>query len=87
MILIKISHPFTKTKWAILIFNVAGLIFCGIFLHQLFAMSEMSSICVLLMIVFAFAAESVFRYLTLFIEWIDQMREKRLHKKEEKSLR
>ncbi len=87
MILIKISHPFTKTKWAILIFNVAGLIFCGIFLHQLFAMSEMSSICVLLMIVFAFAAESVFRYLTLLVEWIDRIREKRLHKKEEKSLR
>lgn len=41
------------------------MIFCGIFLGQLFAISAMSRICVLLMIVFTFAAESLFRYLTI----------------------
>ena len=65
MILIKISQPFNKAKYAIVIGNICGLIFCGIFLGQLFAISAMSRICVLLMIVFTFAAESLFRYLTI----------------------
>ena len=54
MILIKISQPFNKAKYAIVIGNICGLIFCGIFLGQLFAISAMSRICVLLMIVFTF---------------------------------
>ncbi|NNJ32030.1 hypothetical protein [Lacrimispora defluvii] len=49
-----------------------GLVFCGIFLHQLFAISEMSDICALLLIVFSFAAESLFRYLTIGIEKLDE---------------
>lgn len=65
MILIRISKPLTKMKYAIIIVNIAGLIFCGIFLKQLFALSDMSRICVLLMIIFAFAAESVFRNLSI----------------------
>lgn len=72
MILIKISKPFNRFKWAILAVNIAGLLFCGIFLHQLFAMSAMSAICILLMVVFAFASESMFRYLTLFTEFLTQ---------------
>ena len=51
MILIRISKPLTKMKYAIIILNIAGLIFCGIFLKQLFALSDMSKICVLLMVV------------------------------------
>ncbi len=85
MILIKISHPFTPIKWTILLFNIFGLIFCGIFLNRLFAMSQMSSICILLMVVFAFASESVFRYLTLFVEWIDKRRILREEKKKAKN--
>ena len=65
MILIRISKPLTKMKYAIIILNIAGLIFCGIFLKQLFALSDMSRICVLLMVVFAFAAESIFRNLSI----------------------
>ncbi len=65
MILIRISKPLTKMKYAIILVNIAGLVFCGIFLKQLFALSDMSRICVLLMIIFAFAAESVFRNLSI----------------------
>ena len=68
MILIKISHPFNKLRYGILFLNVAGLIFSGIFLKQLFALSSMSEICVLLTVVFALAAESLFRYLSLAVE-------------------
>lgn len=70
MILAKISHPFNRMKWGILVLNVSGLLFSGIFLGKLFAMSEMSEICILLMVVFAFAAESLFRYLSMAIEKI-----------------
>jgi cation-transporting ATPase E len=68
MIIIKISHPFNKMKYGVLIINIVGLLFCGLFLGKLFAIDSISNICFLLMVVFAFAAESMFRYLTLFVE-------------------
>ena len=72
MILIRISKPLTKMKYAIIILNIAGLIFCGIFLKQLFALSDMSEICVLLMVVFAFAAESIFRNLSMLGAFLER---------------
>lgn len=82
MILIKISEPFNKMKYAILFGNIAGLLFCGIMLNHLFAMSQLSAICMLLLIVFGFAAESLFRYLTLLVEkadeWVEKKRRTRL---------
>lgn len=78
MIMIKISHPFNKFKYGILALNIFGLIFCGLFLDNLFAMSDMSNICMLLTIVFGFAAESMFRYITIFVEFIqNRMRKKK----------
>ncbi|HAI93001.1 MAG TPA: ATPase P [Butyrivibrio sp.] len=78
MIMIKISHPFNRFKYGILALNIFGLIFCGLFLDSLFAMSDMSNICILLTIVFGFAAESMFRYITIFVEFIqNRMRKKK----------
>lgn len=78
MIMIKISHPFNKFKYGILALNIFGLILCGLFLDSLFAMSDMSNICILLTIVFGFAAESMFRYITIFVEFIqNRMRKKK----------
>ena len=78
MIMIKISHPFNKFKYGILALNIFGIIFCGLFLDSLFAMSDMSNICILLTIVFGFAAESMFRYITIFVEFIqNRMRKKK----------
>jgi len=78
MIMIKISHPFNKFKYGILALNIFGLIFCGLFLDNLFAMSDMSNICILLTIVFGFAAESMFRYITIFVGFIqNRMRKKK----------
>ncbi|MBE5989397.1 MAG: HAD family hydrolase [Paenibacillaceae bacterium] len=82
MILTKISAPLNPLKNSIIIFNILGLVFCGIFLHQLFAISEMSNICVLLLIVFSFAAESLFRYLTIGIEKLDELYRKIRQKKQ-----
>lgn len=82
MILTKISAPLNPMKNGIILFNILGLVFCGIFLHQLFAISEMSNICVLLLIVFSFAAESLFRYLTIGIEKLDELYSKIRQKKQ-----
>ena len=68
MILGKISYPFNRMKWGILLLNMFCLVFSGFFLNGLFAMSAMSRICILLLVVFAFAAESLFRYLSLMVE-------------------
>lgn len=83
MILIKISQPFNKLKYGILFINIAGLAFCGIFLRQLFQITSMSAICVLLMIVFGFASESLYRYLSFLTEVIADFAEKQRtpHKK------
>lgn len=77
MIIIKISHPFNKFKYAILGFNVVCLMFCGLFLGALFDMSDLSNICILLTIVFAFAAESMFRYLTKLVDFVQNYTEKK----------
>lgn len=68
MILFKISEPLNGMKYAVIIGNVAGLVFSGFFLKKLFALTDLSNICILLMIVFGFAAESLFRNLTLLVE-------------------
>ena len=81
MILVQISRPLNAMKYAILIGDALGLILCGIFLNQLFALNAMSEICVLLLIVFAFASESLFRNLSLLVRsiqsWLEKKREKR----------
>lgn len=77
MILFKISEPLNKMKYGIIFLNVFGLVFSGIFLKKLFALSDMSKRCILLMIVFGFAAESLFRYFTLIIEKIQAKLEQR----------
>lgn len=81
MILFKISEPLNKMKHGIIWLNVAGLVFSGIFLKKLFALSDMSNICILLMIVFGFAAESLFRYLSIIVGKIES-KIKAHHKKQ-----
>lgn len=68
MILYKISQPMNLLRICVWVGCLAGLLFSGIFLNQLFALSGMSEACVLLFVVFSFATESAFRYLSLFIE-------------------
>ena len=80
MILIKISHPFNRIKYGILIINIAGLLFCGTFLSSLFAMNGISSICFLLMVVFGFASESLFRHLSNLAEKLNGLHFKKRQK-------
>lgn len=68
MMLVKISRPYNAVKYGILALNVGGLLFCWIFLSELFAMGSLSPLCILLTVVFGFAAESMFRYLGRAVE-------------------
>lgn len=90
MILINISKPFTPIKYGILALNVTGLVLCGIFLKSLFALTSMKSeISILLMVVFSFAGESIYRNLRKLIELLDskldEFKKNRAEKKAQKS--
>lgn len=67
MILYKISAPMNKVRVTILCGCVAGLLFCSLYLNNLFAITGMSTKCIMLFVVFAIATEPVLRYLTLAI--------------------
>ena len=64
----KICQPMNSVRLAVFSGCIVGMIFCGVFLNQLFAMSGMSTICILLFVMFSFAAESFFRYLSILVE-------------------
>lgn len=67
MILYKISAPMNKIRAAILGVCIAGLVFCSIFLKDLFAITGMTTECVMLFVVFAIVTEPVLRYLTILV--------------------
>lgn len=68
MILYKISEPMNKIRFSIVSGCIAGLLFCSIFLKDLFAITSMTKECIMLFVVFAIATEPVLRYLTTLVE-------------------
>ena len=68
MILYKISAPMNKIRFSIVSGCIAGLLFCSIFLKDLFAITSMTKECIMLFVVFAIATEPVLRYLTTLVE-------------------
>lgn len=67
MILYTISAPMNVLRGVILGGCIVGLLFCSIFLNDLFAITGMTRKCVMLFVVFAIATEPVLRYLTWLI--------------------
>lgn len=67
MILYKISAPMNVLRTAVIGGCIVGLIFCSIFLKQLFAITGMSTECIMLFVVFSIATEPVLRYLTALV--------------------
>lgn len=68
MILYMISAPMNKIRFSIVSGCIAGLLFCSIFLKDLFAITSMTKECIMLFVVFAIATEPVLRYLTTLVE-------------------
>ena len=67
MILYTISAPMNVLRVVILGGCIVGLLSCSIFLNDLFAITGMTTKCVMLFVVFAIATEPVLRYLTWLI--------------------
>lgn len=67
MILYTISAPMNVLRGVILGGCIVGLLFCSIFLNDLFAITGMTTKCVMLFVVFAIVTEPVLRYLTWLI--------------------
>lgn len=67
MILYTISAPMNVLRGVILGGCIVVLLFCSIFLNDLFAITGMTTKCVMLFVVFAIATEPVLRYLTWLI--------------------
>lgn len=70
MILYKISAPMNTLRMVVLVGMIIGLLFCSLFLNDLFAITAMSTKCVMLFVVFSIATEPVLRYLTILVDWI-----------------
>lgn len=68
MVLFKISEPLNKFRVFVLVGNIVALLICGIFLNDIFALKGMSARCVLLFVMFSFASESMFRWLSLLVK-------------------
>ena len=72
MILFKISMPLNKYRGTVLVCNMIAFVLCAVVLNELFAIKSMSRICVLLFVVFSFAAESLFRILSHIVENVEK---------------
>ncbi len=68
MILYRIMKPMTVWHWILYIAMICGWLFCAIFVSWLFAITEMNAQCIMLLVVFALAADPLLRYLSMIAE-------------------
>lgn len=68
MIVKKISTPLNSYRLCVLLFNIAGMLCCFVFIPSLFSVVHLPANIVQLVIVFSLAAESLLRALTLIVE-------------------
>ncbi|MDD2959562.1 MAG: HAD-IC family P-type ATPase [Lachnospiraceae bacterium] len=73
MILYRIASPMTKYHWVLWFTMIFGLLFCMIFMNQIFAITTLSKKCAMLLIIFAIITEPGMRYLSLLIQKIWDM--------------
>lgn len=81
MILYKICQPMNVLRIVVWIGCIVGLLVCSIFLPELFAITGMSTKCILLFVVFSIATEPVLRYLTKAVEKLRELSVRYLFKK------
>lgn len=72
MILYRISQPMNLVRWFVWGGCIIGLILSSIFLSQLFAITGMSTKCIMLFVVFSVVTEPVMRYLSLIVKKIQE---------------
>lgn len=80
LILYRICQPFNVVRMAVWVGCIIGLLGCSFFLPDLFAITGMSSKCIMLFVVFSIATEPVLRCLTFLVESARKLFQKMFHK-------
>lgn len=80
MILYRICKPLNLLRTAVLTGCAAGMLICIFFVSDLFAITNISVKCAMLLVVFAIATEPVMRYGSTIIEFISNLCSKVYHK-------
>lgn len=70
MILYHISKPLNPLRWCVWGGCIVGLLFCSIWLGDIFGIEHMSMECIMLFVVFAIVTEPTLRYSTLIVDKI-----------------
>lgn len=73
MILYKICQPFNPLRIVVWIGCAVGIVACGVLIPELFAITGMSTKCIMLFVIFSIATEPLFRYLTMLMEGIQRL--------------
>ncbi|MCD8105922.1 MAG: cation-translocating P-type ATPase [Lachnospiraceae bacterium] len=79
MVLYQIASPMTRFHWLLWFAMAAGLIYCMIFMRNIFAINSVSRSCMMLLVIFAIITEPTFRYLS---QWIKKLSNFFLNRKE-----
>ena len=81
MILRHISTPLNKYRLFVFVINIIGMILCFLFVPQLFSIVRIPATIMQLVIIFSFAAESLFRIFTWAVEHSGDSIKRRLAKR------
>ncbi|MCD8336121.1 MAG: cation-translocating P-type ATPase [Lachnospiraceae bacterium] len=68
MVLYQIASPMTRFHWMLWFVMAGGLIYCMIFMRNIFAITSVSRSCMMLLVIFAIITEPTFRYLSLWMK-------------------
>ena len=80
MILYQIASPMTKYHWLLWFGMAAGLLYCMIFVSQIFAITSITKKTMMLLLVFAIVTEPTFRYLSIGIKRLSRFYMRRKQK-------
>lgn len=72
IILISITHPMNRYRLTIIVGCIIGLMITAYFFNDLFAISYISTKCILLFVLFAIATEPCMRYMTKLLRYCEQ---------------
>lgn len=85
MVLYQIASPMTRFHWLLWFAMMAGLIYCMIFMRNIFAITSISRSCLMLLVIFAVITEPTFRYLSLWMRRLSDFYIKRKSKSKKKA--
>ncbi|MBF8808290.1 MAG: cation-translocating P-type ATPase [Enterococcus lacertideformus] len=77
LVLYRICQPLNQFKRRIILFCAGGILFSVVFLHKLFSITAISSVSILLLLILFFAADSIFRQYTHFIEKYSRLKKQK----------